>query len=467
MDRPRPDAAVLCGIDDRLPSFIRLEPVLRLLSLGRRYPPFWWYPSLSLVVGLGVGWTLGRYQNVGGGAFSFAIYEGGAEAARSFVSLTATAIATITTFTLSTTVVSLQLASSQHSPRLIEHYLSDRANHAVFSVFLGSFAFSISTLLNIRLPSESGGVGSVPGISVSLMVVLMVACLVGLVFFVHRVTTSMRVESILRRVTDRSVDAVERRRQGDDDDDPDGLPSPPRDASPIRSRRSGYYADIDWDRVEAFEPDEPRRVWLVVAPGDFVSIGWPVAVVSGDVDDDTADEIESWLRFDSERWIEADFSFGIRNLVDVALKGLSPGVNDPTTATMAIERIGEAMAAAGRAHPERLVRTEAGTEVVVAIREWDDTLRAAVRQLVEYGKRDVAVVTALLRMLAGLAWADSEVDRRPAVRDIATQVRTWITIDVDRTAWDQLRIDAEFDLLDRSLDQDLDDDPVAARWHPL
>ncbi|MFP5487867.1 MAG: DUF2254 family protein, partial [Acidimicrobiia bacterium] len=271
------------------------------------------------------------------------------------------------------------------------------------------------------------------------------------------------VEAILRRVRDRAADAVDRRRSSDERHDPDDLPVPPDDTTPVRSRRSGYYADIDWERVEAFSPDEPCRVWIVVAPGDFVAAGTPVAVVAGQVDDRIADEIESWLHFDSERWIEADFSYGVRNLVDVALKALSPGVNDPTTATMAIERIGETMAVAGRDHPERSVRTEAGTEVVVAIREWDDTLWSAVRQVVEYGKRDVAVVTAILRMLAGLAWADGAIDRRPTIRRLAAEVRSWVAVDVTRVEWDERRISAEFDLLDRALDRQA----VAHRWHPL
>lgn len=416
-----------------------------------------------MIVGLALGALLGRVDGGGGSAWSFAVYDGDAEAARSFVSLAATALATITTFTLSTTVVSLQLASSQHSPRLIEHYLSDRATHVVFSVFLGSFAFAISTLLHIRLPAEDAVTGRVPGVSVSVMVGLVVASLVALVFFIHRVTTSMRVEAILRRVSDRTVRAVDRRRSGDDDDDPDELPAPPTDGVPVRSRRSGYYADIDRDRVEAFEPDGTRRIWLVVAPGDFVTVGSPVAVVAGEIEDDTVAEIESWLRFDSERWIEADFSFGVRNLVDIALKALSPGINDPTTATMAIERIGETMAVAGRGHPERRIRTEAGTEVIVAIREWDDTLLAAVRQLAEYGSHDVAVVGAVIRMLVGLAWFDTEVDRRGAIRAAAEQLRDWIGDDADRTAWDRQRISADFDLLGRALERD----PVSQRWHPF
>ena len=87
----------------------------------------------------------------------------------------------------------------------------------MFSVFLGSFAFAIATLLNIRLPSESREAGRVPGMSISVLVVLLVVCLVALVFFVHRVTTSMRVESILRRVREFGPRFAGRRVEAHDD----------------------------------------------------------------------------------------------------------------------------------------------------------------------------------------------------------------------------------------------------------
>lgn len=434
-----------------------------MLALGRRYPPFWWYPTLSLVVGLVVGALLGRLDVSDGSGASFVLYPGGAEAARSLVTLGATALATITTFTLSTTVVTLQLASSQHSPRLIEQYLNDRVSHAVFSLFFGSFAFAIAILLNIRLPGVEEEPGRVPRVAVSVLVVLLVACLVALIFFVHRVTTSMRVESILRRLSDRTVESIERRGNGGDHDDPDRLPPPPADSTVIRSRRSGYYADIHRDRIEEFVPEDWCCVWILVAPGDFVTTGSPVAIVSGAIDESIVDEIESWLRFDAERWIEADYSYGIRNLVDIALKALSPGINDPTTASMAIERIGETMAVAGRRRPDRSLRTEAGTDVFLTIREWDETLETAVRHIVQFGRRDVTVVVSLLRMLAGLAWADTEIDRRPTIRSVAGHLRTWLEIDVARAAWDVQRIDAEFELLERALARD----PLADWHHPL
>ena len=438
-------------IDQRLPSFIRVEAVKRLLALGRSSPPLWWYPGWSLLLGILAGAVLSRFRDIDAPAVSFLVYDGGADAARSFVSLVATSLATITTLTLTLTVVSIQLASSQYSPRLIEHYLNDRTTHVVFSLFLGTFAFSIATLLNIRLPAEDAETGKVPGIAISILVVLVVLSLVALVFFVHRVTTSMRVESILQRVRNRTFDAIGTRDPADRSDTPDDLPRPPDDVTAIRSRRSGFYAAIDRERCRSFRPEGTCRVWVVVAPGDFVVDGTPVALVEGEVDDELVDTIEQWLEFDEERWIESDFSYGIRNLTDVALKGLSPGVNDPTTATMAIHRIGEAMAEAGRSHPERMIITDAGTEVYVAIREWGDTLDDAVRQIAEYGRRDLQVVVTLVRMLCSLAWTRGQVDRRDVIGDVAERLRTWVDVDVDRTDDDCARIEAEFELLDAAL----------------
>lgn len=407
-------------------------------------------PSVALVVGLVAGAGLSRITDVEGSWASFALYDGGPDAARSFVELAATSLATITALTLSLTVISLQLASSQYSPRLIEHYLDDRPSRFVISLFLGTFAFAIATLLNIRLPGPEGESGRVPSVAVAALVVLLVCSLGALVFFVHRVTTFMRVESILRRVRDRTLVGIENRAKGGDDE-PEAVPALPDDAHPVRSRRAGYYAAVDWEAVKEYDGDEHTQVWIVVTPGAFVTHGMPVAVVDGEIDVDVADEIESWLRFDEERWIEHDVAYGVHNLVDVALTALSPGVNDPTTAITAIERVGETIGRAGQSHETRVVTTEAGTQVVIAQREWADILHAAVRQIVEYGGHDVEVILAVQRMLAGLAWVDSDIDRRGEIAEVGGHLRTWIGSLDDRQPTDRERIESGFGHLDASL----------------
>lgn len=435
---------------------MRLEALRRVVALGRGTPPLWWYPAWSLVAGVIAGAVLGRFRSVDAGPFAFLVYEGSADSARSFVSLAATSLATVTTLTLTLTVVSLQLASSQYSPRLIEHYRSDRTTHVVFSLFLGTFAFAVATLLNVRVGDDDAP-GLVPGIAISVLVVLVITSLAALVFFVHRVTQSMQVESILQRVRDRAFEAIGTRAPEQPSDAGDDIPEPPSDGTLIRSRRSGFYASLDRERCRAFRPDGSRRVWIVVRPGDNVIAGTPVAVVDGEVGDDVRDEVERWLRFDAERWVESDVAYGVRSLVDVALKGLSPGVNDPTTATLAIHRIGEVFAEAGRSHPERRITTEAGTEVFVAIREWDRMLDSAVRQIAEYGRRDVEVIVALLRMLCSLAWSPSEIDRRDVIATVGDRLRAWIDVDVVRTDDDRRRIEEELDLFDAALEHRLVD----------
>lgn len=438
------------AIDGPLPNFIRIETLKRTFSVGRGSAPFWFAPSVALVVGLIAGAGLSQFTDVDGGWGSFALYNGGADAARSFVELSATSLATITALTLSLTVISLQLASSQYSPRLIEHYLADRPSRFVISLFLGTFAFAIATLLNIRLPGPEDEFGQVPNVAIAVLVALLVCSLGALVFFVHRVTTFMRVESILRRVRDRTFVGIENRAKGDGDE-PDAVPELPDDAHPVRSRRSGYYAAVDWSAVKEYDGEHHTRVWVVVTPGAFVTEGTPVAVVDGAIDDEVADEIESWLQFDEERWIERDVAYGVHNLVDVALTALSPGVNDPTTAITAIERVGETIGRAGQSHETRVVTTDAGTQVVIAQREWADILHAAVRQIVEYGGHDVEVVLAVQRMLAGLAWVDSTIDRRDAIAEVGGHLRTWIGELDERQPSDRDRIERGFVHLDCSL----------------
>ena len=442
-----------------LPGFMRIEAIERLFELGRRSKPLWWYPTWSLAGGLLLGLLTTRFVGVDYGPFGFLIYEGDPESARSFVSLAASSVATVTSLTLTITVVTLQLASSQYSPRLIEHYLNDRGIRAVISLFMMTFAFSVATLLSVRLPGDADdAVGEVPGVAVSLLVVLIVGCLGALVFFVFRVTQSIRVESILKLVRDRTIEAIGARGDGDASDELDRLPEPPADGRLIRARRTGFFVDIDREKIDDDEIDAEIDVWILVPAGEFVSRDKPVAVVAGwpdDRDDDELDDlVASWLQFAAERWIESDYSYGVRSLTDVALKALSPGINDPTTAVMALNRIGEVMAAAATSHPRRMIELERGGHVYIATKTWGQTLQQVLHQLALYGRDDVLVVTAVIEMLWSLLWLDIDDDRREEIAEAGRMFEE--LVDVDRPDPDRRVIERHF----QQLRDSFDDEPV-------
>ena len=433
---------------------MRLEALQRLLALGRQSKPLWWYPMWSLVAGLLLGLGMTLVVNSDYGSFSFLVYEGDPESARSFVSLAASSVATITSLTLTITVVTLQLASSQYSPRLIEHYLDDRGMRAVISLFLMTFAFSVATLLNVRLAGTgSDADGEVPGLAISLLIVMIVGCLGALVFFVFRVTQSIRVESILELVRDRTIEAISARNERDPDGEDIGdIPEPDPEGLLITARRTGFFVDIDRELIGECTASGDVRIWVLVSPGDFVIRDVPVAVVSGwDESEETIrDQVSSWLRFDTERWIEADYTYGVRSLTDVALKALSPGINDPTTAVMAVNRIAEVMAIAATTHPDRIIDVGEDGHLFVTIKTWEWTLHQVLHQLALYGRNDVHVVAAVTHMLWSLLWVDADQSRRDQIA-AATKMFAAL-VDVDRPDPDQMVIDQHFDLLHESLE---------------
>ena len=158
-------------------------------------------------------------------ALTVYLFGGGAGAARTVLTAIATSLITVTSLTFSLTVVTLQLASSQYSPRLLRTFTRDRFVHGTLALFLGSFVYALTVLRTVRT-ADSGGDPFVPQLSVTVAYVLMVASVVGLVMFLAHLAREIRVETILATVHAEASDTIARVLGGPDDaDDRTGRPA--------------------------------------------------------------------------------------------------------------------------------------------------------------------------------------------------------------------------------------------------
>ena len=387
----------------------------------------WVIPSLAVLVALAAGSILALVDISADSPLYPLVFQGTADDARTLlIGISATMI-TVVALVLGLTVVALQLSSTQFSPRVLRNFLRDRPNQVVLSVFVATFAYSTAGLYTVGV-SAGSRTTTFPRLAVSGALVLALASLGVLVYFAHHLAHSIQIDEIMR-VVERSTLAVIRAGLPAGE----GAPPPvPDGALPVLVSRSGYVQTI---HPEALVPVAARHgVHVLFAPivGDYVVGGTPLAHVwPGNDADDLHEAVRDAVRIGFERTLEQDAAFGIRQLVDMASKALSPAINDPYTAVQAIDHLAVLVCALTR-QPlgTRTLDTPAGTAVSVPGHTFADYLRLSCALVRRYGAKEPAVALAQLRMLRNVAFVAGADQERLAA--IAVHVRLLLA-DAERT----------------------------------
>ncbi len=383
------------------------------------------------------------------GLVSDYLFGGGPDAARGVLSAIAASLITVTSLTFSLTLLTLQLASGQFSPRLLRTFARDRFVHRTLALFLATFVYALTVLRAVRTGSDGQSV-FVPMVSVTVAYLLALVSAISLVLFLAHLVRQIRIETILETVHADSIGAADAMFGEVDDADIHGpAPTPPPDAAAVNAERTGFLLGVD----EQTLVDAAARVDGVVMvdrmPGEWLVAGTPVAVTwpagGGKFDDEALETIRrcvaAAVRTGDERTQVQDVAYGLRQLTDVAIKALSPGINDPTTA---VHVLGHSSALlcdlAGRRLGSTVHRDDDGVARVVIRRpELADLLELAVAQPRRYGAADAEVQSGLLRLLRELAWCTTVPEHRSV---IATQLgrarRTVSSQDFDDVERDHL-----------------------------
>jgi uncharacterized membrane protein len=374
----------------------------------------WVLPTLSVLAALAAGSLLSL---VSIGPNSPLAFQGTPDDARTLLIGIAGTMVTVIALLLGLTVVALQLSSTQYSPRLLRNFLRDRPNQIVLSVFVATFAYSAAGLYTVGI---SGGnrTATFPRLAVSGALVLLFVSLGLLVYFADHLVHSIQVDAIMR-VVERGTLGVIR----------DGLfpggqdaPEVPEWAVPIASQRSGYVQSVRPGRLLAQAAEDGVRLRLRPRVGEHVVAGTTLAWIWRASPRDPAPDPQAFLpvlregvRIGFERTLEQDAALGIRQLVDVACKALSPAINDPYTAVQAVDHLSVIFCALAR-QPlgNHVVRDASGAAVIVPGRRFPDYLAVMCGLIRRYGAREPTVAHALLRLLGNCAAVTGDNPERSA-----------------------------------------------------
>ncbi|MEO8247495.1 MAG: DUF2254 domain-containing protein [Chloroflexota bacterium] len=336
------------------------------------------------------------------------VFGGGVDGARGLLSSIAGSMITVAGVTFSITVVALQLASSQFSPRVLRNFMRDRSSQVVLGAFIGSFAYAILVLRSIR-GGQDGAEPFVPSVAVTVGILLALLAMGMFVFFIHHIASRIQLSSIVANIADETTDKVRREWTLEA---PDGGPAelPAEPPNRIAAQGSGYLQLVDEEGLKRIATDRDLVLRLDVKPGAWAQQDaplfsvWPAAAARGD---DLTDQLQAHVSLGAQRSIEVDAAFGIRQLVDVALKAISPGINDPTSAADCVVRLGQILVAAGRRHHPPTVHRDDGGQLrlVVPRDDWPALVGVAFDQLRQYGAGNVDTAIAMARTLGTIATA--------------------------------------------------------------
>jgi uncharacterized membrane protein len=363
----------------------------------------WVMPAAATLVSLGVGLGIAQIQISLDSPWAPLAFQGTADDARSVLAIISSTVVTVIALVLGLTVVALQLASTQFSPRLLRNFLRDRSTQLVLSVFVGTFAYSTAGLYVIGV-SRGSRVEEYPRVAVTFAMVLLFLSLASVVFFADHLLHSIQIDAVTGNVQAAVLDVVDDLPGRSEED----LPQPPPWAVPIASSRSGY---IQFAEPRGLAP-VARTAGVCVALryriGEHVVAGTTLGLAWRPSPNDPPPDLRvlgralnDSVHIGFERTLRQDVAFGMRQLVDVCCKALSPAINDPYTAIQSIDHLSVIFAAmAGRPLGDNIVRDADGTRrVIVPGRRFADYLPGMCGLIRRFGGAEPTVCVALLQLL--------------------------------------------------------------------
>jgi len=320
--------------------------------------------------------------------------------AQIILSSIATSVMTVVAIVFSILLMTLTLASMQFSPRIIVTFVNDRVTQHTLGIYLGTFLYCIAALPAARMkPSPFSPVLAVFG-----AMLLAVACVCWLLFFIFHISRSISVNYIVDRIareTEMMIDNMmpKQRQPGSASSDIADEPNP-FDA-PVLSVVSGYVRTLDVNRLIIIAKNYRMNVKVLRRVGHFIPAGVPLLSVSKakQLGPELSEELLQAFHLGPTRTLEQDIEFGVLQIVDIALKAISPAVNDPSTAISCVDQLSSILIRfAAKEKPSTRFYDPPGTlRVSIPYIGFDRLVQTAFEQIRSYAKTDVAVSLRLMR----------------------------------------------------------------------
>ena len=423
----------------------------------------WFLPTIMVMVALVIAYALVHLDVYVGTKWTSRyplLFGAGAAGARGMLSAIAGSMITVAGLIFSLTLATLAQVASQYTSRLLRNFMRDRTNQVVMGFFVSIFVYCLVVLRTIR-DGDQGGF--VPSLAVAFALLLALVSIGMLIFFIHHIATSIQAANIVAEVsseTEKLLNKVYPERQA-----AAGPPAPaaapevrPAPAwRPLPALATGYVQGFDYEGLLEFARQAGLTVRLEHGIGSFVVAGSAIASVASAEGRPLADitqltnDLDEYCRIGDQRTLDQDVGFGLRQLVDIALKALSPGINDTTTAVMCVDRLGSLVRILASRHLGSPLRTEAGqARVLTADPDFASYVGTAFDQIRSNAKAALAIYLRLFEAFGTIAEHCPAEGGLPALRQqadlalAAAESNLTVPYDLDQLHERYRKLQAEF-----------------------
>ncbi len=322
------------------------------------------------------------------------------ELAKEILGLLAGVLLTITTFTFSTILIVLTMYSSQFSPRVVENFLTNKITMKVLGIYVGGFLYSIINLLFMKNADSSFLV-----IGATVAVLYSVLCIIYFIVFVYTVSSSIQANKLIERLHDDSMESINHKIEFLKDNERINHYSVEQydTKTKILVKKNGYFTLINFGLIGNLIKDLDCRIYIDSNIGDYLIKNQKIAYLytKAEVKEDLIKELSNGFSIGDERYSLNDYMFSIQKIVELALRAISTGINDPYTAIQCIRMIGALLGKMAQIEGHYTIVQPPKSKGAIIHKSVDfrKDIYFTFYQIVHYGKKDLSVILALFEAL--------------------------------------------------------------------
>lgn len=322
---------------------------------------------------------------------------------RTILGTVTASVISLMVFSFSMVMVVLNRATATLSPRVLPGLISRKFHQVVLGFYLGTIIFSLILLINTG-DTQNGQY--MPSLGILLSVIFCISCLSLFVYFIHSISRNIEVDSIMDNIYEETRAYLQKEGQGFPPKRPDA-----HHWCPIGSPVSGYLKHISCKQLTAFASANDLTLEMLVPVGDFIIAGFPIAHADKPLNEEQKNKLYSHLIFYSEERVSDHYLFGFKQISEIAIKALSPGINDPGTAVKAVNLLSDLFIRLSRISPDQHYTDQDGmTRLIVKGHDFQEIVFRSLMPILHYGKEDILVLKSLSK---AAHWIQSQISERP------------------------------------------------------